>query len=156
LSPFVFEAHRARRQAIDHLSESLETAPGLHICGARRAERGEVPQHEIVDRQRFAGGPAEPVGCSGQPNLATALPQRARGNLHERQQAAGRDGERVRRARRPAFGQPGAEFARGEGTVLEDSRRVVGQGRKLDSAKILAVCRVHPQRVLQHRLQKRR
>ena len=56
----VAERPQLRAQAVDDLAQAGQARPRGDVGDRRRAERGEVAQHDVVDRRVGGERPAEP------------------------------------------------------------------------------------------------
>ena len=119
LDPVRFEGGQSRREPFENFAQPGQAAPRLDIRGAGGPERREVTQHHVVDRQALPTRLAEPRRGGREPDLPAALPQRPRGHLHQRQQAARGLGQRRRWDVGPLPGQSGTHFGRRQRLGIE-------------------------------------
>ena len=96
----VAEGPQARPEALDDLAQPGQPAPGRHVGDGRRAERGEVPEHDVVERRPARERTAEPRLGGREPDLRRRAPDAAGRHLDEREPAATGEGERRRVAAR--------------------------------------------------------
>ena len=85
---FVAERAEFRPQSLGHLADAREAAPGGDVGVARRTERRQVAQHDVIDRRLGRGRSTEPRLGGGRPHLAALSPQASGRCLHERQVVA--------------------------------------------------------------------
>ena len=92
----VGEGPELRAQPLDDLAQSRQPTPGRHVGNARRAERGEVPQDDLVQRRiprRGAGRattrPWSAAPARSCPRRRAAAPGRARACNGTRARAPG-------------------------------------------------------------------
>ena len=93
----VAERDELRPQPLDDCAQPGQAAPRRHVGDRGRAERGEVAQHDRVDRGIGDERPAEPRLRRRRAHLRAPAPEPARRHLHEREPdlAGVREGGRV-------------------------------------------------------------
>ncbi len=84
----VAEGAEPRPEPVGDLADAGEPAPGGDVGVARRAERGKVAKHHLVDARVGLDGLTEPCLGSGESDLGVALPQAARRSLDQGQMIA--------------------------------------------------------------------
>ncbi len=113
----VAEAAQPRAQALDHLAQPGEPAPGAQVAHRRRPEGGEVAQDDRVGVRLAVEALAQPPLGERPRRLAAPAPQPARRDLHQRQVEGDRRADRRRVGLGPARPQRRASSARVRGAL---------------------------------------
>ena len=115
----VAERPQPRAQALDDLAEAGQPRPRGHVGGRRRAERGEVAQHHLVDRRLLDERAAEPRLGRRRRDLPAPSPQAPWRHLDEGQAVAAGEGQRARILGRVPLGDQPAQLADATRPFLE-------------------------------------
>src|SRR5918998_3371581 len=94
LAAFVAERLQARSQPLENLAQPGQARPGLRVHDARRSERAEVTQHQLVRRGVRIKRTAEPGFDRGVGDGTAPPPQTVGRHLYQRHQVADGAGER--------------------------------------------------------------
>ena len=151
----VAERAQSRAEAFEHLAHPREPRPRTGVARRRRAERGEVPQHQLVRGGLGVERTAEPVLHGRERGPSRPAPDSARGYLHQRQEVHRRVRELGGVVVGPAFGQERDELGSGARALHEQPR-----GERLQLIHVQPVQRpperaLAVQRALHHGLEDR-
>ncbi len=118
-SGLVAEDAQATAQALDHLTELRQAAPGLDVHDGGRAVPGQVPHHQVVQVRVRVERSSQPCLRGGPGRLPALAPHASRGDLDHRQQVSD-GGHRVAVGIRPSLGEQRAKFGTGARPFLDE------------------------------------
>ena len=120
---------RPRPQPFDDLAEPGQPGPRRHVGGGRRAEGGEVAEHDVVDRRPLDQRTAEPRLGGGRRHLAALSPQAPGRHLDEGQPVAAGERQRAGILVRVPLGDQPAQLADAARALLEERAERGDDGR---------------------------
>jgi hypothetical protein len=133
------ESAQPRPERVEDLGEASQARPGLSVTDARRPERAEVPEHELVPRAPCGERAAEPRLRREENRFSRPAPEAARRNLDERDERANRHPERVRVATGPPLAEERLERASSHGLPGEELAARLRDLVQVESVQRLAV-----------------